>query len=224
MPLKHNSLRTNFYAMTDKTFWDEKWKTVNFEGLSKSDKYEISNYGRIKMWLKKKNEWEIQKPSNVNGYAYYSFRTEFEILKRKRVTKSLHRLVAEAFLKPPVNEVLPDKTVIERDNVIHIDYNKWNNHYKNLIWATRPEMFAHSRKSPRTAAAIERRKGEITNAKLTETEVIRLKKRLKRGKTPLYKVAKEFGITHTQLNRIRRGENWAHVKSTGVQRSAKKKK
>jgi len=56
------------------------------------------------------------------------------------------------------------------------------------------------------------RKGRITNAKLTESEVIRLKKKLKRGKNKLYKLAKEFGITHTQLNRIRSGENWGHVK------------
>ena len=82
----------------------------------------------------------------------------------------------------------------------------------NLEWANRETMFAHSRRSPKTAIAIEKRKGEITNSKLTETDVIRLKKKLKRGKNPLYKIAKEFGITHTQLNRIRRGENWAHVK------------
>ena len=55
------------------------------------------------------------------------------------------------------------------------------------------------------------RKGRITNAKLSETDVIRLKKKLRRGKNKLYKLAKEFGITHTQLNRIRSGENWGHV-------------
>ena len=42
-------------------------------------------------------------------------------------------------------------------------------------------------------------------------EVIRLKKKLKRSNNPLYKIAKEFGITHTQLNRIRKGENWGHI-------------
>jgi hypothetical protein len=189
--------------MADKTYWDEKWKPVYFEGVDEDDKYMISNYGRIKKWERKKNDFVVQKPSNVNGYAYFSFRTEEDILNRKRITKSLHRLVAEEFLSKPDED---------SDNVIHIDFNKWNNHVSNLRWATRPEMFAHSRKSPRTAAAIERRKGEITNSKLTVTEVMRLKKRLKRGKTPLYKIAKEFGITHTQLNRIRRGENWAHVK------------
>jgi hypothetical protein len=210
--------------MTNKAFWDEIWKQVNFKGISLSDKYEISNYGRIKMWVKKRNNWEIQKPSNVNGYSYFSFRTELEVLNKKRMSKSLHRLVAESYIEPPVAQKMPGGEIIERDNVIHIDFNKSNNYFKNLIWATRPEMFAHSRLSPRTAAAIERRKGEITNSKLTETDVIRLKKKLKRGKTPLYKVAKEFGITHTQLNRIRRGDNWAHVKSDGIQRSSKKKK
>jgi len=34
---------------------------------------------------------------------------------------------------------------------------------------------------------------------------------VRRGKNPLYKIAREFGITHTQLNRIRKGENWGHV-------------
>ncbi len=189
--------------MADKTYWDEKWKPIYFEGVDQDDKYQISNYGRIKKWERKKNDFVIQKASNVNGYAYFSFRTDEEILNRKRITKSLHRLVAEEFLKQPNKE---------SNNVIHVDFNKWNNHESNLRWSTRPEMFAHSRKSPRTAAAILKRKGEITNSKLTETEVMRLKKRLRRGKTPLYKIAKEFGITHTQLNRIRRGENWSHVK------------
>ena len=189
--------------MTEKTYWDESWKPVQFEGIDKNEMYEISNYGRIKRWMPRKNEWITQKPSNVNGYAYFSFRTDEEKVGKKRITKSLHRLVADEFLSKPSGD---------HDNVIHIDFNKWNNHVENLRWATRSEMFSHSRKSPRTAAAIERRKGEITNSKLTETEVMRLKKKLQRGKTPLYKIAKEFGITHTQLNRIRRGENWAHVK------------
>jgi hypothetical protein len=112
-----------------------------------------------------------------------------------------------------VAEEFSEKPSTFHDNVIHIDFNKWNNHIDNLKWVTRSEMFSHSRKSPRTAAAIERRKGEITNSKLTETEVMRLKKKLQRGKTPLYKIAKEFGITHTQLNRIRRGENWGTCKN-----------
>ena len=189
--------------MANTTYYDEKWKPVYFEGIDSNERYEISNYGRIRRFEQKKNDWKIQKPANVNGYAYFSFRTEEDPNGKNRITKSLHRIVAEEFIGPCKGD---------RDNVIHLDFDKWNNQVSNLKWVTRKEMFEHSRKSPRTALAIERRKGEITNSKLTATDVMRLKKKLKRGKNPLYKIAKEFGITHTQLNRIRRGENWSHIK------------
>jgi hypothetical protein len=190
--------------MTEKTnYWDEEWKPLSFEGIDRNERYEISNYGRVRRFNDKNRTWVFMKPANVNGYPYLSFKADEKFSRRKRVTKCLHRMVAELFVKQKNDD---------QDNVIHIDFNKWNNHYKNLKWADRKELFEHSRKSPKTKEALEKRKGEITNAKLTETEVIRLKKKLKRGKNPLYKIAKEFGITHTQLNRIRRGENWGHIK------------
>jgi hypothetical protein len=188
--------------MVDKNYWDEAWKPLSFEGMHPDDVYEISSYGRIRRFEPKTKSWKLCKPANVNGYAYFSFRTKNDESIRNRVTKSLHRLVGEAFLGTPEKNC---------DNVIHLDFNKWNNHVNNLKWVSKAEMFGHSRKSPKTAIAIEKRKGEITNSKLTATDVMRLKKKLKRGKNPLYKIAKEFGITHTQLNRIRRGENWGHI-------------
>jgi hypothetical protein len=189
--------------MAEKTFWDEAWKPVQFDGIDQNEQYQISNYGRVRRFDRKIKGWKIHRPANVNGYAYFSFRTVIQPNGRNRITKSLHRLVAEAYLGMPKDDCT---------NVIHKDFDKWNNYFQNLRWATKAEMFVHSRKSPRTALAIERRKGEITNSKLTATDVMRLKKKLKRGKNPLYKIAKEFGITHTQLNRIRRGENWSHIK------------
>lgn len=188
---------------TNSNYWDEDWKPVYFVGICSTEKYELSNYGRIRRWVQADNNWRFNKPANVNGYAYFSFKTETGINKRNRLTKSIHRLVAELFVERESDEC---------NNVIHLDFNKKNNYYKNLKWVSRDEMFKHSQASPKTKIAIEKRKGEITNSKLTETEVIRLKKKLKRGKNPLYKIAKEFGITHTQLNRIRRGENWGHIK------------
>lgn len=187
--------------MPEKYFWDEQWKAVKFEGINGEEKYEVSNYGRIRMFKKDINEWKIMKTANVNGYQYYSFKSNIDWKHRK--TKCVHVLVAEKFCK---------QTSEKNNNVIHLDFNKSNNYYKNLKWVTDEEVNEHSRKSPRYFEALEKRKGEVTNSKLTVTEVIRLKKKLKRGKNPLYKIAKEFGITHTQLNRIRRGENWGHVK------------
>ncbi|MBN2349284.1 MAG: HNH endonuclease [Bacteroidales bacterium] len=182
-------------------YWDEAWKPVKFDGINEQERYEISNYGRIRIYKKETNDWKILKPANVNGYQYFSFKSNIDWKHRK--TKCVHRLVAELFLNRPSENY---------DNVIHLDFNKWNNYFKNLKWATREELLVHSQLSPRTKIAQEKRKGTITNAKLTESQVMRLKMKLKRGKNPLYKIAKEFGITHTQLNRIRRGENWGHVK------------
>jgi hypothetical protein len=189
--------------MTEKDHWDELWKAVSFKGIHPDESYEVSNYGRIRRMNLKIKSWKICKPANVNGYAYFSFRILESKTGKKRITKSLHRLVAELFIGKPTKNMY---------NTIHLDFNKWNNHVQNLKWVSKKDMFEHSRKSPRTAIAIEKRKGQITNSKLTVTDVMRLKKKLKRGKNPLYKIAKEFGITHTQLNRIRKGENWGHVK------------
>jgi hypothetical protein len=188
--------------MNDKNYWDEQWKAVSFKGIHPDESYEVSNYGRIRRKNLKNKDWKICKPANVNGYAYFSFRIVESNTGKKRITKCLHRLVAELFIGKPSKAVY---------NAIHLDFNKWNNQVQNLKWVSKKEMFEHSRKSPKTAIAIENRKGKITNSKLTVMDVMRLKKKLKRGKNPLYKIAKEFGITHTQLNRIRRGENWAHV-------------
>jgi DNA-binding Xre family transcriptional regulator len=38
-----------------------------------------------------------------------------------------------------------------------------------------------------------------------------IKKMLKNEKTRFSQIARQFGITHTQLNRIRKGQNWGHV-------------
>jgi DNA-binding Xre family transcriptional regulator len=47
---------------------------------------------------------------------------------------------------------------------------------------------------------------------LTEGKVMLIKQMLRSDKSRLKMIAKQFGITHTQLNRIRSGENWKQVK------------
>lgn len=184
--------------------WDEVWKPVEFEGIKRDENYEISNYGRVRHFKSDVNDWKILKTSNQKkdgtGYVYFRFKSERE--SGKPMTKAIHRLVALTFC---------EKSSEKHEFVIHVDYNKSNNHAHNLQWVTREVLVEHNRNNPKVIAGHERTKGLIRRSKLTETEVIRLKKKLKRGKNKLYKIAKEFGITHTQLNRIRSGENWGHV-------------
>lgn len=185
--------------MASQEYWNEEWKQITFENINEQEIYQISNYGRVRIYKKELDNWKILKSANVKGYRYFTFKSNIDW--KHKITKPLHRLVAELFCEKPSTRA---------NFVIHLNYVKDNNFYKNLKWVTQAELTLHNRKNPTVVKS--RRKGLITNSKLTETEVIRLKMKLLRGKNKLYKIAKEFGITHTQLNRIRSGENWGHVK------------
>ena len=176
-------------------FSTEVWRPLDFERLHPDERYELSSFGRLRRWDKKKDDWKIVKLSNSKGYLVYSFKSIGS--DKYSITKTIHKLVAQLFV---------DKPGPAYNYVIHTDYRKDNNHIKNLKWVTKKDMYAHHRTNPNY------KRGQINNAKLSETDVIRLKLKLKRGKNKLYKIAREFGITHTQLNRIRSGENWGHIK------------
>ncbi len=176
----------------DHTFNSEQWKLLQLADLSYHEHLYISNYGRVCVKNARGQEKLLQ-PSKIKGYPILNVK----LPNGKRSTRYLHKIVAELYLGPYTGN---------RNYVIHLDYNKDNNHVRNLRWVNKTELAEHQSVNPNY------KKGVIRYSKLTETDVIRLKKKLKRGKNPLYKIAKEFGITHTQLNRIRKGENWSHVK------------
>ncbi|HAM97454.1 MAG TPA: hypothetical protein DCQ26_02480 [Marinilabiliales bacterium] len=175
----------------DQKFTNEQWKALSIESIADGYKFEISNFGRLKT-QNKAGQMVLVYPSKIQGYPMINIK----LANGKRTTKYIHKLVADLFLPEPDEN---------SQYVIHLDFNKENNHEKNLKWVTRPELSEHLAKNPN------QKKGVIRYSKLTETDVIRLKKKIQRGKNPLYKIAKEFGITHTQLNRIRKGENWGHI-------------
>lgn len=184
--------------MSPEDFWNEDWKSINFNGINEKETYQVSNYGRVRIFKAELNNWKILKSANVKGYRYFTFKSDIDW--KHKITKPIHRLVAQFFCEKPSNK---------HKFVIHLNYIKDDNHFKNLMWYTQQELTEHNKKNPKVIKS--RKKGIITNAKLSETDVIRLKMKLKRGKNKLYKIAKEFGITHTQLNRIRSGENWGHI-------------
>lgn len=171
----------------------EKWKKLNIPQLHPEEQYLISNYGRIKSFKRNKEEGELIQGGTLKGYSCLSIKLK----NGRRTTRYLHKLVADSFLSKD-NE--------KQEHVIHLDYDKSNNHVDNLRWVTRPTMFAHQKLNPNYANK------RMYNAKLTEDQVVKIKKMLKKNDKQLYKIAEEFGITHTQLNRIRSGENWSHIK------------
>jgi hypothetical protein len=116
-----------------------------------------------------------------------------------------HRLIAEYFCKKPS---------AEHNLVIHLNFNKQDNRAVNLKWVTQVESTAHQQKSPYVINEKKLRKENPKkikrNTKLTESKVRILKKRMNEGKM-LSQLAEQFGVSHTQLLRIKRGINWAEV-------------
>ncbi|MDQ1089426.1 NUMOD4 domain-containing protein [Siphonobacter sp. SORGH_AS_1065] len=176
------------------SFWNEKWIKIPFEGIENPPHYEVSNYGRLRSF-QNDPEGEIIKGSIIQGYRSLNIR----IRGGKVINRYLHRLVADFFV---------ERSDADRKFIIHRDHDKLNNHWENLKWVTRDEMTEHHRTNPQEKPRPKRTK----NYKLTESKVLMIKKMLKSDKNRLKMIAKQFGITHTQLNRIRSGENWGHVK------------
>lgn len=178
-----------------RNYYNEKWKDIEFDVLiSDNEKFKISNYGRI-INCKEAKEFLV-KEYFINGYQNLPLKQKKN---GKQTSRYIHKLVAEHFL---------DK----KDGVcvIHLNYNKTNNRVENLKWATKREKELHQFSNPEY---INKVKKVPTNAKLTETEVKRIKLMINRPnrRTRLKIIAKQFGISEMQLYRIKTGENWGYV-------------
>lgn len=102
-------------------------KNEEFRDIKETkNKYQISNYGRIKS---KKNNKILSIKNSNNWYL-----TKLFYIEGKRITLRPHRLVAMAFIPNPDN--LPE--------VDHLDFNKQNCRIDNLRWVTRKENIKHN--------------------------------------------------------------------------------
>jgi len=175
---------------------DEAWKKLKVKDVVFGPtKYMISSLGRIKSYTKDPDKGKIIKGSRIGGYKTLCVRLE----NGNRSTRYFHKLVAQHFIK---------KEKRNQSFVIHLNHNKLNNQIDNLKWATKEQVTEHQKKNP-----VQQRyhKGLVTNAKLTEAKVKLIKRMLKRNNVRPKMIAKQFGITLTQLNRIKNGENWGYV-------------
>lgn len=154
------------------------------------NKYAITNYGRVISFKKEIENGAFLKHGFISRYPSISIRSGI-----KPTTFLIHRLVAKYFLKRPS---------LKHKLVIHLNFKKEDNHYKNLKWVTTVESIDHSIKN--------RIENQIGNYKLTTKSVIKIKKMLLSGKMQLKVIAKKFGVTDMQIHRIKTGENWGYLK------------
>ena len=113
----------------------EEWKPIpGYDG-----KYEVSSYGRVKSY-KYNSDGRILSPGN-NGSGYY-----FVYLCKdgKAKQRTIHRLVAEAFIPNPSNFL----------EINHKDEDKGNNHVTNLEWCSRGYNLAYGTRLERISKPV----------------------------------------------------------------------
>jgi len=151
--------------------------------------YLVSDDGRVWSHLTSK---ELRQTLNAHGYFCVS-------LRRNGETKcvKVHRLVAMAFLPPPPHPRL---------DAAHNDGNSKNNHFRNLRWATRKENMSD------TLVHGTRRNGERHGrAKLSELQVLDIKRRLALRSETHTALSNEYGVSVATISNIARGRKWKHL-------------
>jgi hypothetical protein len=114
----------------------EEWR-----GIIDFNNYEISNLGRVK---RVQTGVFLRSYIGTTGYRYF---TLYALGYHKN--KSLHRLIAEAFIPNPEN----------KKTVNHKDGNRLNNNLDNLEWMTSSEQSTHKNKVLGTGPAWIGKKG-----------------------------------------------------------------
>lgn len=169
---------------------DEIWREIPFT----DKKYEVSNYGRVKSYCYDIENGRIVKPGSIKGFLNVSLRVE-----GKKRSYLVHKLTAEMFL---------EKETGEESVVIHLDWNKQNNHTNNLRWVTREYSY---KRMHEVLQENRRLSGKtVTSSKLKPEDVEVLKGMLQRG-IKQNVIAKLFRISEMQVTRIKRNENWADI-------------
>lgn len=176
---------------------NEEWKAVKgYEGL-----YEVSSLGRVRTIERvviRSNgspipvRARILKPTpNIRfGYLYVAMYSE-----NGRTSKSVHRLVANAFLGSQ-----------EGREVNHIDGDKSNNALANLEYVTSAENKQHARRIGLWA----NRGDEHGNTKLSDSDAIIAHDLYAKGHD-LLSIARMFGVTKQCIGKVTSGKNKRHL-------------
>lgn len=183
---------------------NEIWKPVVgyangfYDGL-----YEISNKGRFKQLARRLNcrgGSRVSKEKIVVGTDSYGYRTVAMKKDKIRVQIGVHILVAKAFLDNPENKY----------SVNHIDTNRSNNSVENLEWATQKEQIDHAIRLGR----MKWEKGtERKNSKLTESDVLEIRRLYIKTNTTFRKLSAQFNVSPSTIKSILDYKKWKHVAS-----------
>jgi hypothetical protein len=154
----------------------EEWKDIKgYEGL-----YSVSTKGIVFSHISNKNLKNVKHVRNYLGVNLYK--------NKKHKSRSIHRLVAEAFIPNPEN----------KPEVNHIDGDPSNNNVENLEWVTPSENVIHSYRTGLAYGMCGENHGRA-KLKLEDVEEIRS---LKRNGYSIRKIMKMFNISKAHAENI----------------------
>jgi len=111
---------------------------------------------------------------------------------------TVHRLVLDAFRGPKPNP---------RMECRHLDGDSLNNRLSNLVWGTCKENMADKKRHGTSRAVGETNPG----AKLTEKQVLRIRKLYATGEYSQTALAAAYGVTAANVHDIVHRNNWRHI-------------
>jgi hypothetical protein len=177
----------------------EEWKAIE-----DVPEYAVSNLGRVKRLKDGVNTYPgrmLKLRKNKFGYviAQLSHSDPNKTDKKKKVWRTAHRLVLEAFVS---------KRPKDKDGCNHIDGDKANNNLINLEWVTHSENELHAHRIGLKDNGL----GETSfNSKLKNNEVWLIKKLLANKVVTQRAIAKMFKVHFATINHINRGITWSHI-------------
>lgn len=179
----------------------EIWKDI--EGYE--DLYQVSSYGRVMIkdrlvCSEKQNRSYVKKGRlmklEVDKDGYHVATLNRGLPTRKQRFR-VHRLVAAAFIP-----------MIEGKNIVdHINEIKNDNRVENLRWCTIQENTQWSFDNGRTVLVGQ----SHGSSKLTEVEVIEIKKLLRGKKMKQSDIARKFSVSPSRITEIKNGRSWGHI-------------
>lgn len=156
--------------------------------------YEISEDGNVRRATSGPSTvvGKILKPS-LDNHGYYIVSL---CKNRRRHTKTIHRLVAEAFigLSPYVGA-----------QVAHGDGSRTNNHWTNLRWCSVAENQAD-----RVSHGTDPKGVRHPMAKVKDADIREIRSLYKDGVTQT-KIGNKFGLSQAHISKILLGQAWSHV-------------